>query len=215
MNPLTLMGVFFGILILWVAMYFLGQFRSNSRLRSDVQSIRAECLAAVARGTEVPSLAEDAVEIRREAERCLSEDPFRAYCRAQELLRLNPLDASAAQLLDRAAKALPVLDPPKGDLRQVDKLLQEGEVEGAERLLYALLRQNPDQAELRVRYQSVALALVQAKALKEHWDDARELLLRGRALAPLDRAWQGRLRLLEALRAMGRSEREAWIPMLA
>ena len=165
MNPLTLMGVFFGILILWVAMYFLGQFRSNSRLRSDVQSIRAECLASVARGTEVASLAEDAAEIRREAERCLSEDPFRAYCRAQELLRLNPLDAPAAQLLDRAAKALPLPDPPQGDLRQVDKLLQGGEVEGAERLLYALLRQNPDQAELRARYQGVALALVQAKAL--------------------------------------------------
>lgn len=215
MNPLTLMGVFFGILILWVAMYFLGQFRSNSRLRSDVQSIRAECLASVARGTEVASLAEDAAEIRREAERCLSEDPFRAYCRAQELLRLNPLDAPAAQLLDRAAKALPLPDPPQGDLRQVDKLLQGGEVEGAERLLYALLRQNPDQAELRARYQGVALALVQAKALKEHWDDARDLLLRGRALAPGDRAWQGRLRLLETLRSMGRPEREAWIPMLA
>ena len=51
-------------------------------------------------------------------------------------------------------------------------------------------------------------------ASKGEWADAKNSLLRGRALFPEDRSWQARIILLDRIQALPKSERSGWIAFL-
>jgi predicted Zn-dependent protease len=136
-----------------------------------------------------------------------------AYWRAQECLRLDPGNAAAAQLVDRAKTQMATL-PPKGALGDYESAVKAGDLESAEGILRGLLRLSPDDSDLKDRARTINLALAQTYALKERFGDARDCLTRGRAMYPQDKSWQGKLKLLDTIQGMAKGDRAAWIQLL-
>lgn len=214
-RPRTLFAILGGIVLLNAGYMIFRWKRGESLLKEKTVSFREEALANVARNLEIANLEESPDAIRREAEGALSDDPLRAYYRGQELIRLNPLDGPAAQLMGRASTAMAQADGAgQGSVQEVERLLQGGELDSAERMLLNLLRKNPDDADLKARMARLSLALTQIYAAKESWGDAEDRLKRGRAMYPGDKAWRARLVFLGRIRAMGAEERKAWIRFL-
>lgn len=214
-RPAVLAGIAGGILLLNLGVWGINRYRREVRLKESVESFRVAALQTVARSVQIPSLAETPGAIRQEAESMLSEDPLRALYRAQEAARLEPTDPATAQLVERARAALASGEaPPAGSAKELDKLLDAGELDQAARILRTLLRQTPDDEALKARYARLCLALAQIHASKERWGDAQDALRQGRALYPGDRAWQVRLILLEHLRGLSGQDRAAWVQAL-
>ena len=168
----------------------------------------------MAQQAQAPDLVESPEAIRQEALASLATDPLRAYCRAETLLGLSPGDSTGAQLLEKARLGL-AGGVTGASLPEFQKHLQNGDLEAAFRVIDALLRAQPDNADLRARAGRLQLTLCFNHAGQAKWDEAREDLLRGRALFPGDKTWQARLKLLEHVRSMPRKEQEAWIPLLS
>ena len=99
-------------------------------------------------------------------------------------------------------------------LPEFKKHLQNGDLEAALKVMDTLLRAQPGDADLRARAGRLNLALCSAHASQAKWDEAREDLLRGRALFPADKTWQTRLRLLERVKTLPKNQQAAWIPLL-
>ena len=99
-------------------------------------------------------------------------------------------------------------------LPDFEKLVQIGDLDGADKLMDGLLRMDPDNPLLRARAGRVWLAKAQVFASKERWGDAKDALRRGRAAFPQDKIWRTRLRLLEQIQSMGKAERASWIQLL-
>lgn len=202
-------GSFLGLLLVW---YGYHSWQRDVALKEAVAAAKAVALAPGAkRGQDIP-LSQTGPEVRAEGERCLGEDPLTAYYRAQESLRLDPGDAAAAQLLDRARVRLGNTPPVGG--QDADKAMKAGDLDGANNALLDLLRQNPDDAELKAKARIVILAIAQRQALNDHFQEARDLLVRGRAMFPQDRTWPARLRLLQDIERLDKADRAAWIPLL-
>jgi tetratricopeptide (TPR) repeat protein len=202
------------IVVLTVAGFVFHQHQLDSKLASDRASFSGAAQAQVSRGNEAPDLSEKPASIRTEAEQAVGEDPVRAYHRAKESLRLNPGDISAAQLLERARAALSEGTPRAATLGDYQKHLTQGDLESAEADIDALLRIRPDDSDLMQRATRLYLILAQMQASRERWDEAKDALKKGRALYPTDRAWQGRLRLLEKIPTQPKQERPGWIAFL-
>ena len=214
-RPRTILAIVAGIVLVNAGYMVFRWNRGESLLKQKTVSFREEALANVARNLEIANLEESSDAIRKEAEGVVDDDPLRAYYRGQELIRLNPLDGPAAQLMGRASNAMAQTEGAgQGSLKEVDRLLQQGELDGAERMLLNLLRKNPDDADLKARTARLSLALIQIYATKEQWGDAEDRLKRGRAMYPGDKAWRARLVFLGRIRAMGAEERKAWIRFL-
>lgn len=213
-TPRTLAMIGGGSVLLVLALMILMDQKKKLSLKSDIASARAAAMAPVARSVQVPDLAESPEAIRKEAESMLGEDPFWAYCRAQELVRLQPSDASATQLLERARTAMASLPAEAGSPKELDRLCQVGDLDGAEHLLRGWLRQDPDSSALRERYGRICLQLAVIYANKENWGEGRDALRRGRAMFPQVKAWRARLFLLEQLQALPKGERESWLQLL-
>ena len=206
-----------GVLLVLIAGGFVfHQRRLDAKLASDRSTFSSAALAQVSRGNEAPDLSEKPPGIRTEAELAIREDPVRAYHRAKEFLRLNPGDMSASQLLDRAREALALnADTPRtATLADFQKHLSQGDLELAEADIDALLRAKPDDSDLMQRASRLYLVLAQIQASRERWDEAKDALLKGRALNPADRSWQGRLKLLEKIPNQPKAERPGWIAFL-
>jgi hypothetical protein len=201
------------MLILVVAFLVLRSHQRDLALQQAVTSAKAKAMVPIARNFQVATLAETPQAILQEGQAALSEDPLTAYYRAQEGVRLDPGDAASAQLLEkaRAGLAQAPLERPEGDL---DKCLKAGDLENARKALGDLLRKTPDDGELKAKARIVYLALVQSLAMNEHFAQARDLLLRGRAMFPEDKTWAAKLKLLEDLQNKGKAERLPWIPLL-
>ncbi|HLP31013.1 MAG TPA: hypothetical protein VK150_06600, partial [Geothrix sp.] len=88
------------------------------------------------------------------------------------------------------------------------------DLEAALKVMDALLRAQPGDADLRARAARLHLALCAAHAGQAKWDEAREDLLRGRALFPSDKTWQARLKLLDRVKTLPKPQQAAWIPLL-
>ncbi len=214
-RPRTILAIVAGIVLVNAGYMVFRWNRGESLLKQKTVSFREEALANVARNLEIANLDESPEAIRREAEGVLGDDPLRAYYRGQELIRLNPLDGPAAQLMGRASNAMAQAEGAgQGSVKEVERLLQVGELDAAERMLLNLLRKNPDDADLKARTARLSLALIQIYATKEQWGDAEDRLKRGRAMYPGDKAWRARLLFLGRVRAMGAEERKAWIRFL-
>ncbi len=207
-------GVAGVMLLLVVGGFVFHQRRLDAKLAADRASFSGAALAQVSRGNEAPDLSEKPASIRTEAELAVGDDPVRAYHRAKEFLRLNPSDISAAQLLDRARVALNEGTPRPATLTDYQKHLSQGDLESAEADIDALLRIKPDDGELMQRASRLYLMLAQLQASKERWAEAKDVLRKGRALNPADRAWQGRIKLLEKIPDQPKAERPGWIAFL-
>jgi len=213
-EPKFLAAIGGGLLAVIVVLALVHGYRKDQALKEEVRAARAAAVAPVAQQAQAPDLAETPAAIRQEVEIALGTDPLRAYLRAEALLRLNANDAAAAQLLEKARTGLPG-GVSGASLPEFQKHLQNGDLEAAHKVMDALLRAQPDSADLRGRAGRLHLTLCFAHASQAKWDEAEEDLLRGRALFPGDKTWQVRLKLLEKVKALPKNQQAAWIPLLS
>lgn len=202
------------LLVLFGSLWYQGYAR-DSRLAAEVASAHRAAVAKAARDAEVLSLAESPASILSEGKQALEEgDAVRAYLRAQTLLKQNPSDGAAAQLLNQARVALPTAGLVGATAEEYQKHLQEGDLDQAARVMDALLRANPEDAGLRNQARRLYLRLAEAHAAQDRWSDAQEDLQRGRALDPEDTAWNARIALLAKIKALPKGDRPLWIALL-
>ncbi len=187
----------------------------DSKLASDVAAAHRAAVAKAAKDAEVPSLAESASSILSEAKSALGDgDAVRAYLRAQTLVKRDPSNGAAAQLMDQAKAALSTSGLVGATAEEYHKHLQEGDLDQAGKVMDALLRANPDDATLRAQALRLSLRLAEDHASQGRWSDAQADLERGRALAPDDPAWSGRMALLTKIQGMAKGDRALWIALL-
>jgi len=211
-DPKVLAGIVGGILVLVLGLGLLQSYRKDQALKEEVVAARAAAVAPVAQQAQSPDLAESPAALREEAEAHLVTDPLRAYLRAEALAHRQP--AEAAQLLEKARAGL-AGGVSGASLSEFQKHVQGGDLEAALRVMDALLRAEPGNADLRERASHLHLALCAAHAGQGKWDKAQEDLQRGRALFPGDKTWQARLRLLDQVKAMPKAQQPAWISLLS
>lgn len=213
-EPRILAMIAGGTAVLLIALGLLNSYRKERALRAEVQAALASALAPIARQARSVDLTESPTAIQQEADVALVTDPLRAFLRAETLVARNPGDPAAAQLLEKARLGLAAGNGGSASLTEFQQHLQSGNLETAAKVIDALLRTDPKDAELRVRAARLHLALCAAHAAQAKWDEAQDDLLRGRALAPGDRSWQARIHLLEHLRTLPKAQQASWIALL-
>ena len=212
-NPKVLVSIGGAVLALIVGFSLFQSHLRDQALKEEVRAARNAAVAPVAQQSQAPNLAEAPAAIREEAETALLGDPLRAYLRAETLVAFNSKDAAAAQLLEKARAGLPG-GVTGASLPEFQKHLQNGDLEAALKVMDALLRARPEDADLRTRSGRLQLALCAAHANQAKWDEAHVDLLRGRALFPGDKTWQIRLKLLDHVKTLPKGEQAAWITLL-
>jgi tetratricopeptide (TPR) repeat protein len=212
-DPRRVIGIGGGVLVVAVGFGVIHGYRKDQALKEEVRAARAAAVAPVTQQSQAPDLAEAPASIRQEAEANLGVDPLRAYLRAEAFVNRSAGDATGAQLLEKARAGLSG-GVSGASLPEFQKHLQNGDLEAALRVMDALLRAQPDDADLRARAGRLHLVLCSAHASQAKWDAAQEDLLRGRALFPGDKSWQIRLRLLEHVKALPKNQQAAWISLL-
>jgi tetratricopeptide (TPR) repeat protein len=214
-SPLLILGSIIGVVVLIVGFILYRSWRKDVALRDTVAARVAEAMAPVARSAQIISLDETPEALRREAQQALDEDPLVAYYRAQELLRRNPSDSEAAELLERCkgnmAGAAASTAPTLADY---ERQRQDGDLDSANTSITQLLLLNPDDPALKERAANLVQALAQIHAAKERWEEAEGCLKRGRALMPEDKSWNARLLLLQHIQKVSRAERATWLQLL-
>lgn len=214
LQPRVLAAAGGGLLLLGTTCAFVQGHRKDSARKAAVDAAHRAAIATVAREAEAADLNESLASILEEADQALGLDPLRAYLRAEFYLRQAPGDPKGAQMLEKARKGLP------GGLSgastvELQKHLQDRNLDAAAKVVDALLRAEPGDPELRLRACRIQLALLQGYVAQEKWDEAREALLRARAFNPGDKAWQARLRLLDHIKGLPKGiQREAWAAFL-
>ena len=212
-EPRILVAIGGGLVALIVVLAVIHSYRKDQALKEEVRRARAAAVAPVAQQAQAPDLTESPAALRQEAETALGTDPLRAYLRAEALVKTSPGDAAGPQLLEKARAGLSG-GVSGASLPEFQKHLQNGDLEAARKVMDALLRAQPDSADLRDRAGRLHLTLCFAHASQAKWDEAEEDLLRGRALFPGDKTWQVRLKLLEKVKALPKEQRPAWIALL-
>ena len=211
-EPRRLAALGGGLLVVTACVALVHNYRKDLTLKEEVRAARAAA-APLAQEALAVDLVETPAAIRQEAETTLVTDPLRAYLRAQALLARDPADASAGILLEKARAGLPG-GVSGASLGEFEKHLQSGNLEEAAKVIEALLRAQPDDADLRLRACRLQRVLCTIHAAQAKWDAAQEDLLRGRALQPGDKSWQIRLQLLERVKALPKAQQAGWIPLL-
>ncbi len=207
-------GLLGGSLLFISSCAFIQSQRKESARKEAVHSVHAAAIAAVAKEAEAVDLAEAIHEVKDEADQALGVDPLRAYLRAEFLLKLAPGDPGGSQLLVKARAGLPG-GVTGASTTELQKHLQDRNLDAAAKVMDALLREDPSNADLRAKGSRLHLALMQAYAQQEKWDEAREALLRARAMAPGDKAWQAKLRLLDHVRSLPKgAQRDSWLAFI-
>jgi tetratricopeptide (TPR) repeat protein len=210
-----ILGISAGALLLtFGSCSFIQGQRKESARKAAVKAAHAAAITAVAQEAEAKDLVESLGDVKAEGEQALAIDPLRAYLRAEFLLKLAPGDAGGSQLLIKARAALPG-GVTGATVTELQKHLQERNLDAAAKVLDALLREDPSNLELRLKGSHLHLALAQAFAQQEKWEEARLALLRARAFAPGDKAWQAKLHLLEVVQGLPKGpQREAWLAFI-
>jgi len=214
-SPVFILGGIVGLVVLIVGSTLYHRWSKDVELRNSVATLSAQALQPVARSAQIISLDETPESLKSEAEQALREDPLVAYYRAQELVRLSPGDASGAELLERTKEAMAnAATSPAPTLADYDRQRQDGDLDSANRSITQLLLLAPDDASLKERAVRLFSALSQLDATKESWKEAEECLRRGRAIAPSDKTWSARLKLLEHIKQMSKNDRLQWVQLL-
>ncbi|HEU4950983.1 MAG TPA: hypothetical protein VFT46_03485, partial [Holophagaceae bacterium] len=204
-----------GILVLVLGTLWYRSYARDAQLKADVAAAHRAAASKAARDAQVPVLAETPAGILAEGKQALDEgDAVRAYLRAQTLLKRDPSDGAAAQLLDRARAALPTGGVVGATAAEYQKHLQTGDLDQAAKVMDGLLRATPDDPVLRTQALRLFLRLAEDHASQGRWSDAAEDLARGRALAPEDPAWSARIALLPKIQALPKGDRPLWIALL-
>ncbi|HJV90421.1 MAG TPA: tetratricopeptide repeat protein [Holophagaceae bacterium] len=210
-EPKLWAGVAGGLLVVLSSCAFIQGQRKESARKEAVREAHAAAIAAVAKEAEAVDLTEAIHEVKEEAEQALGIDPLRAYFRAEFLLKLAPGDPAGSQLLVKARAGLPG-GVTGATVAEFQKHLQDRNLDAAAKVLDALLREDPSNLELRSKGSHLHLALMRAYGQQQKWDEAREALLRARAMAPGDKSWQAKLRLLAYVKGLPKgAQREAWL----
>ncbi|HET8900990.1 MAG TPA: tetratricopeptide repeat protein, partial [Holophagaceae bacterium] len=153
----------------------------DSQLQADVAAAHRAAVAKAAHDAEVPSLAETPSGILSEGKQALdSGDAVRAYLRAQTLLKRDPSNGAAAQLLDQAKASLPLSGLVGATAEEYQQHLHEGDLDQAGKVMDALLRANPDDPNLRTQALRLSLRLAEDHASQGRWGDAQANLELGR-----------------------------------
>ncbi|HJW43896.1 MAG TPA: hypothetical protein VJ463_05545, partial [Geothrix sp.] len=147
-NSRLLAGAGGGLLAVLLILGFVHSYRKDQALKDEVRAARAAAVAPVAQQAQAPDLAESPEAIRQEAETALGIDPLRAYLRAETLVTRQAGDAAGAQLLEKARAGLPG-GATGASLPEFQKHLQNGDLEAALKVMDALLRAQPGDADLR------------------------------------------------------------------
>jgi tetratricopeptide (TPR) repeat protein len=213
-SPVFILGTITGVVVLVVGTFYVLRHRKDEALRQSVAAFRATAVAPVQRGSDIAKLTESPEEVQRAAQSAMGADPLTAYFKAEEVVRLNPGDASAAQLLERAKAGLAQIEEKPATATEFEQQFKNGELETAAHSISYLLSQNPTDPVLRERAGRLYLMLVQAYAGKEQWSEAQDYLRRGQALFPGDLSWRAKLVLLSNLQSMSKAERASWIQLL-
>lgn len=214
-TPVAIGSLVGGIILLNLAFLWFRSHRKDVLLTNAVVDFRTTTQGQLARSMEIADLTDNATTLRREAESLLESQPLFAYYRGQELIRLNPLDGPAAKLMGRAGQLM-AQSPGfgKGSLKEVEKLLATGDLDGARKMLLNLLQAEPENPDLKARAGRVFLTLTEIYALKERWGDAEDQLKEGQMMFPADKSWAARLQLLGRIKNLRPEERKPWIPLL-
>ncbi len=214
-DPKLWVGAAAAIALIVVGTLWYQSHARDSQLASDVAAAHRAAVAKALRDAEVPSLAESPSSILSEAKSALGEgDAVRAYLRAQTLVKRDPSNGAAAQLMDQAKTALATSGLVGATAEEYHKHIQEGDLDQAGKVMDALLRANPDDPTLRAQALRLSLRLAEDHASQGRWSDAQGDLERGRALAPDDPAWSGRMALLSKIQGMSKGDRPLWIALL-
>lgn len=204
-----------GILLLNLAFLWFRSHRKDVLLANAVVDFRTSAQGPITRNLDLTDLTENPATVRKEAESLVESQPLFAYYRGQELIRLNPLDGPAAKLMGRAGQIMAQAPTTgKGSLKDVEKLLATGDLDGARKMLLNLLQATPDDPGLKARAARVSLSLTEIYALKERWGDAEDQLKEGQMMFPGDKSWAARLQLLNRIKSLPAEERKAWISLL-
>ncbi|MDP2875205.1 MAG: hypothetical protein Q8O00_03415, partial [Holophaga sp.] len=203
------------VIIVNLAFLWFRAHRKDVLLANAIEDFRASAQTPATRNNDALEFSESATQIRKEAESLLEKQPLLAYYRGQELIRLNPLDAPAAQLMGRAESLMEQMPTTgKGSMKEIEKLLANGDLDGARNALASLLHGNPNDPELKEKTARVILSLTEIYALKERWGDAEDQLKEGHIMFPTDKTWALRLQLLGRIKELRADERKAWIQLL-
>jgi len=214
-SPIVLLGAVVGLVVLIVGSVLYHRWRKDVVLRDDVATLSAQALQPVVRNSQIISLDDSPDETRKEAEKALHDDPLLAYYRAQELLRLSPNDAPAAELLERAKAGMAnAATSPAPTLADYERQRQEGDLDSAYRSVTQMLLLTPDDASMKERAARVCSALSLIHATKDEWQETEDALKKGRALVPSDKSWNARMKLLEHVKQMSKADRYPWIQIL-
>lgn len=215
-DPKLWVGLAAGLaLIIGGTVWYKG-YAKDSQLQSDVAAAHRAAVAKAARDAEIPSLAESPASILSEGKQALSlNDTVRAYLIAQTLLKRDPSNGAAAQLLEQARTALPTSGLVGATAEEYQKHLHEGDLDQAGKVMDALMRANPDDPGLRSQALRLYLRLAEDHASQSRWSDAQMDLQRCRALDPDNSlTWSGRLVLLAKIPSLPKDDRPTWIALL-
>ena len=214
-DPKLWVGVAATLAVIIGGTFWYKGYARDSQLQADVEAAHRAAVAKAARDAEVPSLVESPSGILSEGKQALdSGDAVRAYLRARTLLKRDPSNGAAAQLLDQAKASMPLSGLVGATAEEYQQHLQEGDLDQAGKVMDALLRANPDDANLRAQALRLYLRLSEDHASQDRWSDAQADLQRGRALAPDDNAWSARMALLSKIQSMPKGDRPMWIALL-
>lgn len=214
-DPRLWIGLVAGVALIIGGTIWYKSYARDSQLQADVAAAHRAAVAKATRDAEIPSLAETPASILSEAKQALgASDAVRAYLRAQTLVKRDPSDGAAAQVLEQAKTALPTSGLVGATAEEYQKHLHEGDLDQAGKVMDALLRANPDDPGLRNQALRLYQRLAEDHASQSRWADAQADLQRCRALAPDDTAWSGRLALLAKIQSMPKGDRATWIALL-
>ena len=213
-SPAFVLGTITIGVFMVVGIYLYRNHQREVALKQAIAAFRASALTPVQRSVEIPSLKETPENLRKEAQSALDDDPLLAYYRAKELARIDPGDATAADLVSKAQEGLAKGGTSTATQGEYEKKLKEGDLDSADQILKALLRQDPEDPQLRAWAERLYHTLAQLHAAKGEWDQAREYILHGRAMFPGDSSWGARLRLLDNIQSMSKENRDRWIQFL-
>jgi len=214
LKPRFLRIVIVIVLLLAAGAAWLRSVRKDAILIATQAAIREEAIKNVQQSNRLNDLALTPTELKSQAKAAIHDSPLRAYLLAQEVINRDNLDTTAARLLEQAQQAMAALPLPGTSGGNFNRLMASGNLEAAEALMEARLRQFPNDMRAREDLARVSLLMVRAFVKQDKWDSARSRLLMGASLFPKDPTWQARLKLLEHLQSIPKEEQHRWIDLL-
>lgn len=177
-------------------------------------AIKEEAIKSARQSAKVSDLTLTPEKLKDQAKSAFDNSPLMSYLLIQEVINLDSSDTSVAKLFDQAQQAMQATATAPRTNTDINRLIASGNLEEAETLLEASLRQNPNAIRTRESLARVSLLLAREFAKQGKWESARSRLSMGAALFPKDPTWQARLELLKNLQAIPKEDQSQWLELL-